>query len=152
VPALTGLGAPDWDPAARGIIVGITRGTTRAHVARATLEALACEVRDVIETLPVRPTRLKIDGGASANDLLCQMQADQLDATVLRPQVQETTGLGAAFLAGLGHGIWSSSQELTETWTLDRAFEPAPARRADAVVTYRRWRAAVARSGGWANL
>ncbi|TMR89532.1 FGGY family carbohydrate kinase, partial [Nonomuraea basaltis] len=104
VPALTGLGAPYWDPEARGLITGITRGTTRAHLVRATLEAIAFEVRDVVEvmtggTVPL----LKADGGASANDLLMQFQADQLGAAVERPMIRETTALGAAFLAGLGH-------------------------------------------------
>ncbi|MFZ5847806.1 MAG: FGGY family carbohydrate kinase, partial [Actinomycetota bacterium] len=126
VPALTGLGAPDWDPHARGLIIGITRGTTRAHIVRATLEAIAFEVRDVIETLPERASlsALMVDGGASANDLLCQVQADQLGVPVERPRIVETTALGAAFLAGLGTGVWSSTDELRETWHLDRRFEP----------------------------
>ena len=105
VPALTGLGAPHWDPHARGMIIGITRGTTRAHIVRATLEAIAFEVRDVLETLPELKT-LRVDGGASANDLLCQMQADQVGRAVERPEIVETTALGAAFLAGLGTGVW----------------------------------------------
>jgi glycerol kinase len=150
VPALTGLGAPDWDPSARGLIIGITRGTTRAHLARATLEAIAYEVRDVVDLMlaesgtPV--PALTVDGGASANDLLCQLQADQLGVPVRRPEVLETTGLGAAFLAGLGTGVWSSTDELAQTWRLDRAFTPG--RRDDS--GHRRWRAAVERSKGWA--
>jgi glycerol kinase len=150
VPALTGLGAPDWDPAARGAILGITRGTTRAHLARATLEAIAFEVRDVVATLP-ETTTLRVDGGAAANNLLLQLQADQLDLPVERPDLLETTGLGAAFLAGLGTGVWSSTDELASTWRLDRRFEPStdgPAGREDG---YRRWRAAVERSKGWAT-
>ncbi|WP_219470907.1 FGGY family carbohydrate kinase [Nonomuraea rhizosphaerae] len=147
VPALTGLGAPYWDPDARGLISGITRGTTRAHLVRATLEAIAYEVRDVVEAttgttgegeggaVPV----LKADGGASGNDLLMQLQADQLGTVVERPVVQETTALGAAFLAGLGSGVWGSADELRETWRLDRRFEPG--RRDDHA--YERWRAAV---------
>ncbi|MFB4264367.1 glycerol kinase GlpK [Nonomuraea sp. GTA35] len=140
VPALTGLGAPHWDPQARGLITGITRGTTRAHLVRATLEAIAFEVRDVVESMtggsvPV----LKADGGASANDLLMQLQADQLGAAVERPAIQETTALGAAFLAGLGAGVWGSRAELRKTWHLDRRFEPGE--RDDAA--YERWRAAV---------
>ena len=118
VPALTGLGAPDWDPDARGTIIGITRGTTRAHLARATLEAIAFEVRDVVDAM-VRPgagartiEELSVDGGASGNGLLCQLQADQLAVPVRRPQITETTGLGAAFLAGLGTGVWSSTRNL----------------------------------------
>lgn len=150
VPALTGLGAPHWDPHARGLIAGITRGTTRAHLVRATLEAIAYEVRDVVETMP-ELTSLKVDGGAAANDLLCQVQADQLRVPVDRPRLVETTGLGAAFLAGLGTGVWDSTDDLHETWQLDRRFEPAgDAAAADA--GYRLWGEAVARSGGWATL
>jgi glycerol kinase len=154
VPALTGLGAPDWDPAARGTIVGITRGTTRAHLVRATLDAIAFEVRDVVETLP-ETTTLRVDGGAAANGLLLQLQADQLGLPVERPEVLETTGLGAAFLAGIGTGVWSSTAELAQTWRLDRRFEPTKSAyddesggRDDA---YRRWRAAVERAKGWAT-
>ncbi|GAB2755494.1 glycerol kinase GlpK [Nocardioides pakistanensis] len=151
VPALTGLGAPDWDPHARGLIIGITRGTTRAHIVRATLEAIAFEVRDVIETLPERASlsALMVDGGASANDLLCQVQADQLGVPVERPRIVETTALGAAFLAGLGTGVWSSTDELRETWHLDRRFEPQ-GDRAAADAAHVRWRDAVERSKGWA--
>jgi glycerol kinase len=149
VPALTGLGAPDWDPYARGLIIGVTRGTTAAHLARATLEAIAYEVRDVVELmaaetgLPIKA--LQVDGGAATNDLLLQMQADQLQAPVIRSAQLETTGLGAAFLAGLGTGVWSSTDEL-------RALRPAsgeflPGTRDDS--DYRRWRAAVERSKGW---
>ncbi|WP_084956838.1 FGGY family carbohydrate kinase [Thermoactinospora rubra] len=138
VPALTGLGAPHWDPQARGLISGITRGTTRAHLVRATLEAIAFEVRDVAEVMP-RISVLKADGGASANDLLMQIQADQLGVAVERPVVQETTALGAAFLAGLGHGVWASTEQLRKTWQLDRRFEPGD--RDDAA--YERWRHAV---------
>jgi glycerol kinase len=153
VPALTGMGAPDWDPHARGLIVGITRGTNRGHLVRATLEAIAHEVRDVIDTLPSGPpmTSLTVDGGAAANDLLCQLQADQLGVPVERPQIVETTGLGAAFLAGLGAGVWSSTDELRETWRLDRRFEPT-ADRATADTEHRRWRAAVERAKGWAGV
>ena len=148
VPALTGLGAPHWDPHARGTILGITRGTTRGHVVRATLEAITFEVRDVLETMPAR-TSLRVDGGACANDLLCQVQADQVGITVERPRLVETTALGAAFLAGLGTGVWSSTDELRETWQLDRAFSPATDR-ATADAAHRRWTEAVERSKGWA--
>ncbi|HET8604718.1 MAG TPA: glycerol kinase GlpK [Marmoricola sp.] len=154
VPALTGLGAPHWDPRARGAILGITRGTTRAHLVRATLEAITYEVRDVVDTLPEESalTTLRVDGGASANDLLCQLQADLLDVPVERPRLVETTALGAAFMAGLGTGVWSSTDELRETWQLDRRFEPdrgAPARsRVDE--GYALWQKAVARSRDWA--
>jgi glycerol kinase len=152
VPALTGLGAPHWDPEARGAMFGLTRGTTPAHLARATLEAIAFQVRDVVDvmtadaglTIPV----LTVDGGASANGFLCQIQADQLQIPVERPEVLETTGLGAAFLAGLGAGVWPDPATLADTWRLDRRFEPGP--RDDAA--YRRWQVAVQRSRGWAGL
>ena len=152
VPALTGLGAPDWDPTARGTILGITRGTTRAHLVRATLEAIAYEVRDVVDAALVGPLAglagrpLRVDGGAAANDLLCELQAATLGVPVERPAVLETTGLGAAFLAGLGTGVWSSLDELRATSRLQRRFEPGP--RDDA--GYRRWREAVQRAKGWA--
>jgi glycerol kinase len=151
VPALTGLGAPDWDPDARGAVFGITRGTTRAHLIRATLEAIAFEVRDVVDTMAAGPAggpaALRVDGGGSANNLLMQMQADQLQVPVERSAVGETTALGAAFLAGLGTGVWSSADEITATWRLDRRF--APGSRDDAAHT--RWRRAVERSKGWAR-
>ncbi|GIH23059.1 glycerol kinase 2 [Acrocarpospora phusangensis] len=144
VPALTGLGAPHWDPEARGTILGLTRGTTRAHLVRATLEAIAFEVRDIVETMEV--TVLKADGGGSANDLLMQLQADQLGIPVERPVIQETTALGAAFLAGLGTGVWSSVEELRKTWHLDRRFDPGQGDGA----AYDRWQRAVERSRAWA--
>ncbi len=153
VPALTGLGAPHWDPQARGLLIGLTRGTTRGHVVRATLEAIAFEVRDVLATMPVqagdvRP--LRVDGGAAANDLLCQVQADQIGVAVERPKLVETTALGAAFLAGLGAGLWQSTEELRDTWVLDRRFEPG-GDRAAADAAYARWLAAVERAKGWAS-
>jgi glycerol kinase len=150
VPALTGLGAPYWDPGARGLIAGITRGTTRAHLARATLEAIAFEVRDVFDLMVTGDRRersvLKADGGAAANDLLMQLQADQLQVPVARPVVAETTALGAAFLAGLATGVWSGTAELAGTWQLDRRFEPGP--RDD--FGHARWRRAVDLARGWA--
>jgi glycerol kinase len=152
VPAFTGLGAPHWDPDARGAILGLTRGTTRAHLVRAALEAIAFEVRDVVDVMTsdagVELPELSVDGGAAANDLLCQVQADQLQVPVRRPQVAETTALGAAFLAGLATGVWSSTGELADTWALDKRFEPGE--RDDAA--YRRWQEAVQRSKGWARL
>jgi glycerol kinase len=148
VPALTGMGAPDWDPHARGLIAGLTRGTTRAHIVRATLEAIAFEVRDVIDTM-TEVTTLAVDGGASANNLLCQIQADQLGVPVERPRTVETTALGAAFLAGLGTGVWRSTEDLRETWALDRRFEPA-GDRATADAAHAKWRDAVERAKGWA--
>jgi glycerol kinase len=146
VPALTGLGAPYWDSEARGLITGITRGTTRAHLVRATLEAIAYEVRDVVDVMTrdagIGLPELSVDGGAAANDLLCEIQATQLQVPVRRPRVAETTALGAAFLAGLATGIWSSTDELRDTWALDRRFEPAE-RDDDA---YQRWQDAVSRA------
>jgi glycerol kinase len=146
VPALTGLGAPHWDPLARGTILGITRGTTRAHLARAALEGIAFEVRDVVELMDVH--RLRVDGGAAANDLLCELQASQLGIPVERPQILESTAVGAAFLAGLGNGTWSSPDELRTTWSLDRRFEPAAAPE-EVDWAHARWRRAVERSRGW---
>ncbi|MDT0201221.1 glycerol kinase GlpK [Nocardioides sp. AE5] len=148
VPALTGLGAPHWDPQARGMIIGLTRGTTRAHIVRATLEAIAFEVRDVLATMP-EVSRLKVDGGAAGNDLLCQLQADQLGITVERPRIVDTTALGAAFLAGLGTGVWDSTDDLRQTWQLDRDFTPATDR-GKAEAAHARWLEAVERSKGWA--
>jgi glycerol kinase len=146
VPALTGLGAPHWDPQARGTITGITRGTTRAHLVRATLEAIAFEVRDVVDVMTrdagIAVPELSVDGGAAANDLLCELQATQLQIAVRRPQVAETTALGAAFLAGLATGTWSSTDELRDTWRLDKRFEPGERDDAD----YDRWLDAVRRT------
>jgi len=152
VPAFVGLGAPHWDPYARGTIVGLTRGTTRAHLVRATLEAIAYQSRDVLEAmaadagLPLRA--LKVDGGAVANDFLCQFQADVLDAAVVRPRVIETTGLGAAFLAGLGVGLWRSLEAVAARQAVERTFTPGmdPATRARG---YQGWRHAVDRSRRW---
>ncbi len=154
VPALTGLGAPHWDPHARGMIIGLTRGTSRAHIVRATLEAIAFEVRDVLETMPTAISdlgALRVDGGACANNLLCQIQADQIGVPVERPKLAETTALGAAFLAGLGTGVWDSTDDLRETWQLDRTFTPAGDRDAHDAA-YARWGDAVRRSQGWAEL
>ncbi len=151
VPAFVGLGAPYWDPYARGTLVGITRGTTRAHLARAALEAIAYQSRDVLDTMRresgVPLTTLRVDGGAAANDFLCQFQADVLGVEVLRPSVTETTGLGAAYLAGVGAGLWKS-RELATRWKLERKFTPAmsPAAREAA---YAGWRRAVERARGW---
>ena len=154
VPAFTGLGAPDWDGHARGTLVGMTRGTTRAHIARAALEAIALQVADVFAAmtrdagLPL--AELRVDGGASANDLLMQMQADFLGVPVVRPQVTETTALGAACLAGLAVGFWRDADEISARWAVDRRFEPLLA--ADARVAHiARWREAVERSRGWSR-
>lgn len=150
VPALTGLGAPHWDPYARGTIVGITRGTTAAHIARATLEAIAFQVRDVVDAMVAdtgrRITSLRVDGGAAANDLLLQLQADQLQTKVIRGQSLEMTGLGAAFLAGLGAGVWSSLAELRSTLTARDEFTPR-SEGAD----YHTWKRAIERARTWAE-
>lgn len=150
VPALTGLGAPDWDPTARGLIIGITRATTRAHIARAALEAIAFSVRDVVTLMSadggVPLGRLAIDGGAASNNLLCQLQADALQLTVDRSAQLQTTGLGAAFLAGLGTGVWPSTDALATTRASSGIFEPGPLDEE----AHARWRSAVERSTNWA--
>lgn len=154
VPALTGLGAPDWDPYARGTMLGITRGTTRAHIARATLEAIAFEVRDVVDLMTreaeLALPELSVDGGAAANAFLCQVQADQLGVPVSRSRELQATGLGAALAAGLGTGVWSSTDEVAAglAGARDARFEPGTADPA----AHRRWRTAVERSKGWARL
>jgi glycerol kinase len=142
VPAFVGLGAPWWDAEARGAIVGLTRGSGRAEIARAALEAMAYQVRDVIDASGVRVPELRVDGGASANDFLLQFQADLLGARVVRPRNTATTALGAAFLAGIGAGLWSSAAEIPIA--VDRAFEPRMSRpRAEAL--HEGWRRAVSR-------
>jgi glycerol kinase len=151
VPALVGLGAPWWDPYARGTIIGITRGTTRAHLVRAAVEAMAYQTRDVVDAMVaaggVPLVALKADGGASAMDVLMQLQADLIGVPVQRPVVQETTALGAAFLAGLGSGVWSTKEEAASAWTLDREFLPGD--REEAHRRYEGWRRAVERSLRW---
>jgi len=129
VPALSGLGAPYWDAEARGTITGISRGTTAAHIARATLEAIAMQSRDVLKAMEsdsgITLAELRVDGGASQNDLLMQMQADILGVPVVRPKNVETTVLGAGYLAGIGAGVWSDREEVRAAWQVDRRFEPA---------------------------
>jgi glycerol kinase len=152
VPAFTGLGAPHWDPHARGAIVGLTRGTSRAHIARAALEAIAYQSAEVLEAMQKdsgeRLAELRVDGGASANDLLMQFQADLLGVPVVRPKVLETTALGAAYLAGLTVDLWKSREELASHWQVDRRFEPRMAR-LEAEARMARWREAVQRSLRW---
>ena len=152
VPALSGLGAPYWDPHARGAIVGITRGTTRAHLARATLEAIAFQSAELIEAMVadsgIALTELRVDGGATASGLLMQMQADLLGVPVVRPKVTETTALGAAYLAGIATGFWKDEAQIAALWARDRVFEPALGRDA-AAQRLARWRRAVERSRGW---
>jgi glycerol kinase len=152
VPAFAGLGAPHWDPYARGLIVGITRGTTAAHIARAAVESIAFQVADLLDAVRddsgIDLTELRVDGGAAANDALLQFQADLLGVAVVRPRVTETTALGAAYLAGLAVGFWDSTEALSRHWQVDRRFEPSQspshveARRAE-------WREALNRSKGW---
>jgi glycerol kinase len=152
VPAFTGLGSPWWDPYARGTIVGITRGTGRPHLARAVVEAMAYQTRDVVEAMTAASgqpiAELRVDGGASVMDVLLQFQADQISVPVARPVLQETTVAGAAYLAGLAEGVWSPD-DLAALWRLDRRFEPAPDR-GDADARHARWRDAVTRSRAWA--
>ncbi len=151
VPAFAGLGAPHWDPDARGALLGLTRGSSAAHIARATLEAIAFQVADLVDAFAADAlAELRVDGGAAADDLLLQLQADCLQKPVVRPAVTETTALGAAYFAGLAVGFWRDEAELAGHWRIDRRFEPrldaatAAARRA-------RWWEAVERSKGWAR-
>jgi glycerol kinase len=152
VPAFVGLGAPHWDPYARGTILGITRGTTAGHLARAALEAMAYQVTDLLEAIQedsgIRIAELRVDGGAAANDLLLQFQADLLGVPVVRPAVTETTALGAAYLAGLAVGVWESMDEIASHWRMDRLFEPKMPR-SEAARLRERWREAVRRSRSW---
>ena len=154
VPAFAGLGAPQWDAAARGTIIGLTRGSNRAHIARAALESIAFQTADLIEAMQQDAghplSELRVDGGAARNDLLLQFQADLLGVPVLRPVNTETTAFGAAALAGLGAGLWQSQQELAALWTLEKRFEPQMAR-AEAGRRRARWSQAVERSRGWAS-
>ncbi len=154
VPAFAGLGAPDWDGRARGTMVGLTRGSTRAHVARAALEAIALQSADIFGAMVrdsgIQLTELRVDGGASRNDLLMQLQADLLGVPVVRPRVTETTALGAAYLAGLATGVWSGGAEIAAHWAVERRFEPNLAESAR-LARIARWREAVERSRGWAR-
>ena len=154
VPAFTGLGSPWWDPYARGTIVGITRGTTRAHIARAVVESMTYQTRDVVDAMVAASgtpiTDLRVDGGASVMDDMLQMQADQLGVTVRRPVDQETTAIGAAFLAGLAECVWPDLDAIRAAWQLDATFEPEPDRTvSDAAHT--QWLRAVDRSRAWAD-
>lgn len=153
VPAFTGLGAPYWDPDARALLIGMTRGTGIPEIARATVDSMAYQVADLLEAMDADTgtplDTLRVDGGAAVNDVLLQLQADLLGVPVERPVVHETTALGAAFLAGLATGVWSGTDEIAATWALDRRFEPSmPA--GDRARLMRGWHAAVARSRGWA--
>lgn len=153
VPAFTGIGAPIWDGHARGTIVGMSRGTTRAHIARAALEGIALQVAGVLDAMvrdsSIDLTEIRVDGGASKNDLLMQMQADFLGIPVIRPHVTETTALGAAYLAGLATGVWRDEEQITSQWTIDRKFEPTMSSDARAS-KLKRWSQAVERAREWA--
>ena len=152
VPAFTGLGSPWWDPYARGAVLGITRGTTRAHLTRAVIEAMAYQTRDVVAAMvdasgtPIRD--LRVDGGAAAMDMMLQIQADQLGVSVRRPVDHETTALGAAFLAGLAEGVWPDLASIAARWQLDATFTPADDR-TGADLAHAQWLRAVERSRGW---
>jgi len=154
VPAHTGLGAPHWDPFARGALFGMTRGTTRAHIARAALEAIAFQSADVLLAMENDAghslSELRVDGGAARNDLLMQFQADLLGVPVVRPQVTETTALGAAYLAGLAVGFWQDEAELAAQWQAERRFEPAMADDKRAAL-FGHWHRAIERTLGWAK-
>ena len=152
VPAFTGLGSPWWDPNARGTIIGITRGTTRAHIARAVVESITFQTRDVVDAMAsaaaVTVRDMRVDGGAAVMDFMLQMQADLLGVDVLRPTELETTAMGAAFLAGLAEGIWPSLNDVAAAWHLERTFRPDP--KGGESVRYQQWRRAVERSLNWA--
>jgi glycerol kinase len=154
VPAFAGLGAPQWDAAARGTLIGLTRGTNRAHIARAALESIAFQTADLIDAMRQDAGcafgELRVDGGAARNDLLLQFQADILGVPVLRPRNTETTAFGAAALAGLGVGLWQSEAELASLWSLERRFEPRMAGH-DAGQRRARWNQAVERARPWAR-
>lgn len=154
VPAFTGLGSPWWDPYARGTIVGITRGSTKAHLVRAVVESITFQTRDAVDAMVAASgtliTDLRVDGGASVMDFMLQMQADQLGVAVRRPVDQETTALGAAFLAGLAEGVWPDLDAVSATWQLDAAFVPEPDR-TFTDLAHAQWLRAVERSRNWAT-
>ena len=154
VPAFTGLGSPWWDPYARGTIVGITRGTNRAHIARAVVESMAFQTADVVAAISrasgTALAEMRIDGGASVMDLLCRFQADLLGVPVRRAAVQETTALGAAFLAGIAEGVWDSPATVNATWQAEASFSPTMDQ-ADRDARMAIWHRAVERSRDWAT-
>lgn len=150
VPGFTGLGSPWWDPYARGTIVGITRGTTKAHIARAVVDAMVFQTRDAIDAMThaggISLKELRVDGGASVMDAMIQRQANELGVVVVRPTDHETTALGAAYLAGLAEGVWASLDEVQQMWTQDVRFEPG-----EPSGEHEMWLRAVQRSQNWAN-
>jgi len=152
VPAFVGLGAPHWNPDARGAIFGITRGTTSAHLARAAVDSMAFQSRDLLDAMrrdaDIDLTELKVDGGASVNDALMQFQADLLDVAVARPKVAETTALGAAYLAGLAVGFWEDTADIAKNWDLDRRFDPGISHE-ERERLCNRWQNAVGRTLDW---
>ena len=153
VPAFAGLGAPHWDPTARGSILGLTRGSTRAHIARAAVEAIAFQSAELATAMQqdagIALTELRVDGGASNNNMLMQFQADLLGTPVVRPRITETTALGAAYLAGLAIGFWQSQDEIATLWAKDRVFLPTWARDS-AAAQMQGWLKAVEKSKGFA--
>jgi glycerol kinase len=154
VPAFTGLGSPHWDPYARGAILGLTRGTSAGHIARATLESIAYQTADVLLAMEsdagIKLAELRVDGGATCNDLLMQFQADVLGVPVVRPTIYETTALGAAYLAGLAVGYWKSPSDIDRQWQAERVFAPAMSKdRAESLMS--RWKKAVERAKNWAE-
>jgi glycerol kinase len=154
VPAFTGLGSPYWDPEARGTIIGLSRGTGRAHLARAMVEAMAFQVRDVVDAMSTTapaPTVLRVDGGAAAMGLLLQAVADQTRLSVVRPTSVETTALGAATLAGLAEGVWGSLDELGRLWTEEATYTPGAEAADQADAAHRVWLRAVDRSRHWSR-
>ena len=154
VPAFAGLGAPQWDPYARGTIIGLTRGSTAGHIARAALEGIAYQVADLLDAMQADSriclAELRVDGGGTRNDLLMQFQADILNVPVVRPEVTETTALGAGYLAGLGVGFWSTQEEIAEQWHVERRFEPnmSASKREQHLGV---WNEAIQRSMKWAT-
>ena len=154
VPAFTGLGAPHWDQYARGTIVGLTRGVNKYHIIRATLESLAYQVHDVLEAMKADAgmalNSLKVDGGASANNFLMQVQSDIIDAPVNRPSCVETTAMGAAYLAGLAVGYWADKEEVIKNWTIDQIFRPQICEE-ERQQRIKGWEKAVKYSYGWAK-
>ena len=152
VPAFVGLGAPYWDMKARGGIFGLTRGTTKNHIIRATLESLAYQTKDVLDAMQsdsgIKLNSLKVDGGAVANNLMMQFQSDILNVAVERPKITETTALGAAYLAGLAVGFWKNKEELVDSWQIDRKFEPNMDEKARKEL-YLGWLKAVRRTMNW---
>lgn len=154
VPAFTGLGAPHWDPYARGVILGMTRGVNKYHIIRVTLESLAFQTNDVLcameRDLGLRLSSLKVDGGASANQLLLKMQADIIQRSVIRPECIETTAMGAAYLAGLAVGYWKDKNEIKENWKIGNHFEPSISKD-ESEYKKKQWDKAVSYASGWAK-